>query len=300
MPLLQVPQNSRAARGRAVVRDRLTRALSARHPDLRPVATYTNELDKCAPTYLTREAKLLREMVGTSFCGPQQRRRLRNVTIALQPTALRSVTLVEDENPDAALALERPLAQRADGQVEEFEFERLRVREAEAVDRRQYRLATQLRDLQECFDPRNQLTLQECCPPTLETQYQFFLRNGVSFCPPRALFKPAGGWPTGCVCLWFSLSSSLTQLTPLCFGRSERLGPELWSRSRDNGRKTSSKARGLTVSSLRNRQLLRSLRLLLAALSCTELSVRTATAQTMHAPSDSHWFLQNRIGCRFS
>lgn len=142
----------------------------------------------------------MREMAGTSSCGPQQRRRLQIVTTALQPTALRSLTLAEDENPDAALALEHPLAQRADGRVEQFEFERLRLREAEAVGRRQYRLATQLRDLQECLDPRNQLTLEECCPPTLETQYQFFLRNGVSFylTVPRSRFQSADVDVGGC------------------------------------------------------------------------------------------------------
>ena len=146
----------------------------------------------------------MREMAGTSSCGPQQRRRLQIVTTALQPTALRSLTLAEDENPDAALALEHPLAQRADGRVEQFELGERgvaeRLREAEAVGRRQYRLATQLRDLQECLDPRNQLTLEECCPPTLETQYQFFLRNGVSFylTVPRSRFQSADVDAGGC------------------------------------------------------------------------------------------------------
>ena len=112
------------------------------------------------------------------------RRRLRIVATALQSArAARGSTretYTEEEDPDTALALEHPLAQRADGAVEEFEFERLREREAVAVGRRQYRLATALRDLQECLDPRNQLTLEERCPPTVEAQYQFFLRNGVS------------------------------------------------------------------------------------------------------------------------
>ena len=114
------------------------------------------------------------------------RRRLQVVATALQSaraaresTCARE-TYVEEEDPDtAALALEHPLTQRADGAVEEFEFERLRLREEAAVGRRQYRLATALRDLQECLDPRNQLTLEQCCPPTVETQYNFFLRNGV-------------------------------------------------------------------------------------------------------------------------
>jgi hypothetical protein len=130
-------------------------------------------------------------MVGASVCDTRQRRRLRIVTTALQSAraargtgSTRETYFVEAEDPDTALALEHPLAQRADGAVEEYEFERLRLREAEAVGMRQYRLATALRDLQECLDPRNPLTLEECCPPTVKTQYQFFLRNGVSFCHP--------------------------------------------------------------------------------------------------------------------
>lgn len=132
---------------------------------------------------------------ASSVCSTQQRRRLQKVATALHVSARTSrgtgstpetKYFVEEEDPDAALALEHPLAQGADGAVEEFEFQRLRLREAEAVEKRQYRLATALRDLQECLDPRNRLTLEECCPPTVETQYQFFLRNGVSFCHPFA------------------------------------------------------------------------------------------------------------------
>ena len=108
-------------------------------------------------------------------------RRLRTVATAL--SAAGPVAFVEHEDPDTALALEHPLAQRVDGQVEGHELERLRLREAEAVEARQYRLATQLRDLQECLDPRNQLTLEKCCPPTLETQYQYFLRQGFVVLP---------------------------------------------------------------------------------------------------------------------
>ena len=140
----------------------------------------------------------MQEIVRTpeSLRSSQHRRRLQTVSTALQPCSAPVLTFVEEEDPDTALALEHPLAQRSDGQVEDFEFERLRQREAEAVGRRQYRLATQLRDLQECFDPRNQLTLEECCPPTVEAQYQFFLRKGV--CAPHP--EPA---PADCFCYCF-------------------------------------------------------------------------------------------------
>ena len=59
-------------------------------------------------------------------------RRLRTVATAL--SAAGPVAFVEHEDPDTALALEHPLAQRADGQVEGHELVRLRLREAEAVE----------------------------------------------------------------------------------------------------------------------------------------------------------------------
>ena len=93
-------------------------------------------------------------------------RRLRAVAASLQAAAASQAPMefAEDEDPDTAPALEHPLAQRPDGTVEEYELERLREREMEAVERRHYRLATQLRDLQEALRP-NQLTLEECAPP---------------------------------------------------------------------------------------------------------------------------------------
>lgn len=147
-----------------------------------------------------------------SLRSSQRHRRLQTVSIALQPCSALG-TFAEQEDPDTALALEHPLAQRADGQVEVFEFDQLRQREAEAVRRRQYRLAAQLRDLQECFNPRNQLTLDECCPPTAEAQYQFFLRKGVRLVAPHPEPALADSFDTASDCVnayFFSLWSSLT------------------------------------------------------------------------------------------
>ena len=128
-------------------------------------------------------------------------RRLRAVAASLQASSQASSQaapeFVEEEDPDTAPALEHPLAQRPDGAVEEYELERLREREMEAVERRHYRLATQLRDLQEALRP-NQLTLEECAPPTLEAQYQFFLRKGFCVLPdaiePDVLSEIQAAW----------------------------------------------------------------------------------------------------------
>eukprot|EP01047_Picozoa_sp_COSAG01_P055562 COSAG01_NODE_6200_length_3797_cov_318.655760_5_plen_194_part_00 len=98
-------------------------------------------------------------------------------------------------------SLPHKLAQDAAGRVEQWELDELAARETEAAARRDYRLAAQLRDLQETLRPRigGPMTLAECmAPATTSERYEFFLRHGFCVIPqavdPKLLARMQPAW----------------------------------------------------------------------------------------------------------
>ena len=71
-----------------------------------------------------------------------------------------------------------PLAVDGSGQVTAAAMEGLREREAAAAARRDWRLATKIADVIDVVTPRSPLSVDDCAPPTLDGQYDFFLEHG--------------------------------------------------------------------------------------------------------------------------
>jgi hypothetical protein len=77
-----------------------------------------------------------------------------------------------------------PLAVHGDtGAILPGEVEKLRQRQRHAADQGDYQAAMLLEDLLFSVEPRPQLTLEECAPPTLQGKRDFFLRNGFVVIP---------------------------------------------------------------------------------------------------------------------
>ena len=98
-------------------------------------------------------------------------------------------------------AVRHRLAQGPDGRVAEAELAALAGREAVAVAGRDYRLAAQLRDLQEVLRPRPAGPLKavrDCAPRAVEDQLGFFLKQGFCVLPnavqPALLQRLQAAW----------------------------------------------------------------------------------------------------------
>ena len=80
--------------------------------------------------------------------------------------------------------LDERLEQNDDGSLTEAAIERLRRREQELVDAREYRQAALVKDLGDVLGPQPApLTLADCSPPALEDQIEFFIDNGFIVVP---------------------------------------------------------------------------------------------------------------------
>ena len=77
------------------------------------------------------------------------------------------------------------LRQEGDGSVVKEDLVALQQRETEAVSRRDYGLAMQLRDTLYAVQRREPLSVEDCTPTTLEGQYEFFIENGQCYPHPR-------------------------------------------------------------------------------------------------------------------
>ena len=122
----------------------------------------------------------------------RRRRRLRALAAAVSSGAVERARpwpgdpftnrSANEPDPEASAALLHKLAQKPDGSVEPRELEELATRERAAAESRDYRLAAQLRDLQEVLRPSS-LKLRDCMPPTVDEQYAFFLKQGFCVLP---------------------------------------------------------------------------------------------------------------------
>lgn len=122
----------------------------------------------------------------------RRRRRLRALAAAVSSAAVERARpwpgdpftnrSANEPDPEASAALLHKLAQKPDGSVEPRELEELATRERAAAESRDYRLAAQLRDLQEVLRPSS-LKLRDCMPPTVDEQYAFFLKQGFCVLP---------------------------------------------------------------------------------------------------------------------
>ena len=84
------------------------------------------------------------------------------------------------------------------GAILPLEVEKLRQRQRHAAEQGDYQAAMLLQDLLFSVEPRPQLTLEECAPPTLEGKRDFFLRHGFVVVPAvlqgEQLARVQGAW----------------------------------------------------------------------------------------------------------